>query len=254
MKKESLISMKDISKSFVNHKDTLLVIDSLTLDIYQNDFISIVGPSGCGKSTLVDLILGHKKVNKGCITIKHSNNSKFNHNVAVVWQEDFLVPWKTVYQNLEYPLAIKKIDITERKERISFWLKTIGLSDFSNYYPSKLSQGMKKRLAIASIMVTQPDIIFLDEPFTGLDTDTKRNIQSVLHSIHKDMNLTMVLITHDIQEAVSMSNRIIVLSQSPSRVLFEENINYKDDFYSQFQSDDFYQTVKTLTQKLVDVW
>ena len=252
--KRILIAIKDISKSFQNHTENLLVIDNLVLNIYSNEFISILGPSGCGKSTLVDLILRHKEIDKGSITIASPDNDKSNYNIAVVWQEDFLIPWKTVYQNLEYSLIIKKIDSSERKKRILFWLKTIGLSDFSNYYPNKLSQGMKKRVAIASIMVTQPDIVFFDEPFTGLDTDTKRNIQSVLYNIQKDMKLTMVLITHDIQEAVSMSNRIVVLSQSPSNVMFEEKINFNGDFYSQFQNDDFYQSVKILTQKLVEVW
>ena len=243
-----------ISKSFQNGKENLLVIDNFTFNIYSNEFIAILGPSGCGKSTLIDLILGHAKIDKGSIVIKSPNNDKFNQNIAVVWQEDFLVPWKTVHQNLEYPLTIKKIGYTEREKRIAFWLETIGLSGFSNYYPNKLSQGMKKRVAIASIMVTQPDIVFFDEPFTGLDTDTKRNIQSVLYGIQRNMKLTMVLITHDVQEAVSMSNRIIVFSKSPSRVLFEEKINSDGDFYSQFQNDDFYQSVKTLTKKLVEVW
>ena len=251
--KNILISIKDVSKSFCNHKDNLLVLENLTLNIHSNEFISILGPSGCGKSTLIDLILGHKKIDAGSISIKSPNNGK-PQNIAVVWQEDFLVPWKTVYQNLEYPLIIKRVDLPERKERITFWLKTIGLSNFSDYYPNKLSQGMKKRVAIASIMVTQPDIVFFDEPFTGLDTDTKRNIQSVLFNIWKEMKLSMVLITHDVQEAVSMSGRIIVLSKSPSNVLFEEKLNPNENFYAQFQNDDFYQSVKVLTRKLVDVW
>jgi NitT/TauT family transport system ATP-binding protein len=248
-----LISIENISKSFKNCNDNLLVIDNLTLKIHSNEFISILGPSGCGKSTLIDLILGHKKINLGSISIKSLYKS-MPQNIAVVWQEDFLIPWKTVYQNLEYPLKIKHIDLPERKERITFWLKTIGLSNFSEYYPNKLSQGMKKRVAIASIMVTQPDIVFFDEPFTGLDTDTKRNIQSALFNIWKDFKLSMILITHDIQEAVSMSNRIIVLSKSPSSVLFEEKLSPNEDFYSQFQNDDFYQLVKVLTRKLEDVW
>jgi len=249
--KNILISIKDISKSFNSHADKLHVLDGLTLDIHSNEFITILGPSGCGKSTLIDLILGHKEVDAGRISIKSPNNDK-PQNIAVVWQEDFLVPWKTVYQNLEYPLKIKRIDRTERKERIAFWLNTIGLSNFANYYPSKLSQGMKKRVAIASIMVTQPDIVFFDEPFTGLDTDTKRSIQSEIFNIWNEMKLAMVLITHDIQEAVSMSNRIIALSKSPSKVLFEEKLTPNEDFYSQFQNDEFYQTVKELTRKLVN--
>ena len=251
--KNIVISIKEVSKSFCNNKDNLSVLDNLTLNIHSNEFISILGPSGCGKSTLIDLILGHKKIDAGSISINPLNNGK-SKNIAVVWQEDFLVPWKTVYQNLEYPLIIKRVNLPERKERIAFWLKIIGLSDFSSYYPNKLSQGMKKRVAIASIMVTKPDIIFFDEPFTGLDTDTKRNIQSVLFDIWKELKLSMVLITHDVQEAVSMSSRIIVLSRSPSKILFEEKLSSNGNFHDQFQKDDFYQSVKVLTRKLVDVW
>jgi len=249
-----LIVVKDISKSFQNCKESLLVIDGLTLNVCSNEFISILGPSGCGKSTLIDLILGHKEIDRGSISVRSPSNDLSSYSIAVVWQEDFLVPWKTVYQNLEYPLVIKKVNFSERKKRISFWLKTIGLDGFSNYYPNKLSQGMKKRVAIASAMVTQPDIVFFDEPFTGLDTDTKRNIQSVLYNIQRDMKQAMVLITHDVQEAVSMSSRVIVFSKSPSHVLFEESFCPEKDFYSQFQNDDFYQSVKMLTTKIVEVW
>jgi len=217
----SFIDVQHIKHSY----NSLSVLDNISLQITEGEFISIIGPSGCGKTTLLKILGGLLLPFHGNIIVK--NNSL---DVAVkrrdfgfIFQNPVLLPWRTVLQNIELPLEIIG-DQTPLKESEKL-LELLGLKDFGKYYPKALSGGMKQRVAIARALVFNPDILLMDEPFGALDELTRERLNLELLRIWEQTRKTIIFITHSISEAVFLSNRVIVLSERPAKIIGTRDID-----------------------------
>ena len=207
----SILKIKNLHKNYHTKKEEITAIDNISLDVKEGEYLSIVGPSGCGKSTLLSIIANIEKPTSGELL---SNNLK----IGYMLQEDCLFPWLTILDNALIGLKINN-ELT--KENISYvkdLLKTYGLEDFLNSYPNHLSGGMRQRVALIRTLAIKPDILLLDEPFSALDYQTRLAVSDDVYKIIKNTGKTVIMITHDIGEAVSLSDRVVVLSNRPSKV------------------------------------
>jgi NitT/TauT family transport system ATP-binding protein len=199
-------------------------IKNLSLKVERGEFVSIVGPSGCGKSTLLSLMAGLIKPSSGRVYINNELVEGPSSNVGYMLQRDHLFGWRTIFHNTTIGLEIQNKmnkDTIKNAERL---LDEYGLGDFKNYYPKQLSGGMRQRAALIRTLATNPDILLLDEPFSALDYQTRLAISEEIWLIIKKEQKTAVLVTHDIAEAVSMSDRVIVLTKRPGEIRSEHNI------------------------------
>ena len=200
-----------VGKTFANGTDAIAPLD---LSVAQGEFISLVGPSGCGKSTLLRLAAGLSTPTTGAIT----KGPVTQPEIGFVFQEPTLMPWATVTENVLLPLALKNAEGDERT-RVDDALALVGLTDFASAYPRELSGGMKMRVSIARALVTQPDLMLLDEPFAALDEFTRAQLNEDLLSLWEDHRWTAVFVTHSIREAAYLSDRIVVMSPRPGRII-----------------------------------
>lgn len=218
--KNKLIEIKNLTKHFKNKNNELKVIDNISFDIYEGEILSIVGTSGCGKTTLLNLLSNLDKDKKG--TIKYNFETD---QIGYMFQDASLFPWLTIEQNALMACKIKKI---YNKDYIMELLEKYGLYNFKDKHPNILSGGMKQRVSLIRILSTKPKILFLDEPFAALDYQSRLLISNDVYQLVKEKNITLVLITHDISEAISMSDRVIVLSKRPSKIKNEYKIYLKN--------------------------
>lgn len=193
-------------------------LDTLSFDLAAGELLSIVGPSGCGKSTLLRLIANLRQPTSGRI-VRHFSGAR--HGCSMVFQEDTLLPWRTVEQNVALYYHFKGDTSEAAKRHVSDLLAMVRLSDYANFYPHQLSGGMRRRVAILAAIAPQPELLLLDEPFSALDEPTRIAIHGELHMLLKRMGISAVLVTHDLTEAVSLSDRVFILSRPPA-VLVEE--------------------------------
>lgn len=217
---DNILEIKNLSKIYHDKNSETLALNNISLDIKDKEFISIVGPSGCGKSTILGIIANIINKSNGKIIFKKPNSI-----IGYMLQQDALFPWKTVYQNCLIGLEIKGINTKENKENVLKLLNTYGLKDFINKYPDSLSGGMRQRVALIRTLAINPDILLLDEPFSALDYQTRLALSDDLYKIIKKENKTTIMVTHDIAEAISMSDRIIVLTKRPAEIKNIYNIN-----------------------------
>lgn len=187
------------------------VLRDVSITVQEKEFFTIVGPSGCGKSTLLHIAAGLVAPSAG--TIRQASDSK--KAIGYITQDSNLLPWATVLENIMVPLEIRKVPKSERRERAAEWMKIVGLSGFESYYPRQLSGGMQKRCSIARTMVYEPEIIFMDEPFGALDAITKATLQKTLLDLWQSTSKTIVFITHDLTEAIALSDRVAVMTGRP---------------------------------------
>jgi len=214
------IEVKNISKIYSDAFQELHVLDNISFDVNSEDFICILGCSGCGKSTLLRCMTGLDHPTSGAIYSDGIQMLEPSISNAIVFQTlDQLLPWKTLGQNVMYPLERKKYgDNNKCKFRAKEYLEMVGLKSFFDYYPHQLSGGMKQRGAIARALATQSKTIFMDEPFGSLDWETRNNIYKELVNIWRNLKITIVFITHNLDEAIFLANRIIVLSNLPAHI------------------------------------
>ena len=210
------IAIHGLRKSFSQDgQQRLLVLDGIDIEVGDGEFLSLVGPSGCGKTTLLKIIAGVEKADEGSVTLKGSSAEVV---IPIVWQEHRLLPWRTVLRNVILPLEIKNVDSIEAKEKAHHLLQTMGLDGFESYYPQQISGGMAQRVAIARCLAANTDCLLMDEPFASLDYLTKQILVKQVLEIRRKQKLTIVYVTHDLRDAIELSDRIIVLSQRPSVV------------------------------------
>jgi NitT/TauT family transport system ATP-binding protein len=188
------------------------------LNIYTGEFLAIVGPSGCGKSTLLDLLAGLEHATSGKISLDGFPVTGPGMNRGVVMQGYALFPWLSVKANVEFGLKIKKMPKTEREEISRYYLDLVGLAGFANRYPHEISGGMKQRVAIARALAFDPDVLLMDEPFAALDAQTRETLQEELLRIWERTKKTIVFVTHGIDEAVFLADRIAVMDTGPGRI------------------------------------
>ncbi len=216
---QSAISVQQVTKSFMNAEgEAIPVLSGITMDIRKQEFVSIVGPSGCGKSTIFNIIAGLIEPTSGKIVVGGEEIGRSTGHVGYMMQRDLLLPWRTILDNVTLGLEVKGLSKKERYDMAMAYLERYGLESFAKAYPSTLSGGMRQRVALIRTLVTQPDIILLDEPFSALDYQTRLVLEDEILSILKNEGKTGVLITHDIEEAISVSDRVFVMSKRPTYV------------------------------------
>ena len=218
----NIIEIKNLSKKYYNKRQEILAIDDISLDVKEGEFLAIVGPSGCGKSTLLNIIGGIDEKTNGKIII--NNNIK----VGYMLQTDCLFSWLTILDNALLGLKINNMLTKDNINYVKELLNTYGLSEFIDSYPSSLSGGMKQRVALIRTLALRPDILLLDEPFSALDYQTRLAVSDDVYKIIKKENKTVIMITHDIGEACSVADRVVVLSNRPSKVKKIFDIYYEE--------------------------
>tara|TARA_B100001093_G_C26829089_1_gene1015381 strand:- start:794 stop:1567 length:774 start_codon:yes stop_codon:yes gene_type:complete len=234
------INIKDISHKYSNEDEDLLVLKDLSFSVEKDKFVSIVGPSGCGKSTLTKLIAGLSIPYKGKILISGTPVNSPRKSIGMAFQNPVLLEWRTAVDNICLPLEIVSPQMTRKQkiERATELLEMVGLKDFSQSRPSQLSGGMKQRVSLCRSLVHRPEILILDEPFGALDAFTREGLWRTLKDLKTSENFTCILITHDLREAIYLSDEVVILTDRPGTVKesvktnFQINSNSVDELYS----------------------
>lgn len=214
---QNKILLKNISKSF----DDMEILKNINIEVNEGELVSILGPSGSGKSTIFNILTNIIKSDNGEV--------KIDGKLSYMYQKDMMVPWKKVIDNIGIPLIFKGKSKKEAREEVKKHIDEFGLSGFEYKYPSQLSGGMKQRANFLKTYLTSNDIILLDEPFGALDSITRRKMQKWLLDLTKEMNSTILFITHDIEEAILLSNRIYIISEKPAVIKGEIKINLPEE-------------------------
>lgn len=214
---KKLLELKNVSLTYQTLTDEICAIHGLSFNCNEGDFISIIGPSGCGKTTILSMIAGLLTPTSGVITIDGERSENLS-GLGYMLQKDQLFPWRTIEKNVYLPLEIKKINTPENKKYALDLLEKYGLGEFKKNYPEQLSGGMRQRVALIRTLVSKPKLLLLDEPFSALDYQTRLSVCDDVYNIIKNEQKTTVLVTHDISEAISMSDKIIVLTDRPAKV------------------------------------
>jgi len=212
------VNIDGVYKSFFKDNKRLLVLDNVNFSIEKGSFVSIVGPSGCGKSTLLNLIAGLEQPDKGAVYINKRQVTKPGPDRVVVFQSDGLFPWLTVLDNVTYGLKLNGMKKAKAEKKALKMLQMVHLSHYIHSYPHQLSGGMKQRVAIARALVMEPDILLMDEPFSALDEQTRMVLHHELINLWKKTKVTIIFVTHNIREAVQLSEKVLVFATRPGRL------------------------------------
>ncbi len=218
---------KGVCKVFESRGRQFEVLRDFDLTVRDGEFLAVVGPSGSGKSTLLNLLSGLDGATGGSILCNGSTVDRVNTDVGYITQQDNLLPWLTVQQNIGVSLEIRGVAPAERAARVAAMIDKVGLKGFEHHHPSKLSGGMRKRAMLARTLVYDPQIILMDEPFGPLDAQLKVVLQAELLKLWSATGKTVIFVTHDIVEAITLADRVVVLSHRPSRIKLEEHIAIK---------------------------
>ncbi|TVY12002.1 ABC transporter ATP-binding protein [Paenibacillus cremeus] len=213
------IEAQSLSKVYeIDGKRTFLALDNVSFDIRQNEFVSFVGPSGCGKSSLLRILAGLEEFTSGQLHISGKEIEGPGADRGMVFQSYTLFPWLTVRENIEFGLTLKNVPLFEKRRIADHFMELVQLTRFAKSYPKELSGGMKQRVAIARALANNPEVLLMDEPFGALDPQTKSSMQEMLLDIYRKEKTTVVFITHDIEEAIVLSERIYVMQAHPGRI------------------------------------
>ncbi len=224
----NILEIKNITMKYQDINSETTAIDNISFDVKEGEFVVIIGPSGCGKSTLLSIICGILKPSSGEVYINGEKTTGINQKVGYMLQSDNLLEWRSIYKNILLGLEIQHRITDENLQYVDKLLKTYGLYEFRNSFPSQLSGGMRQRAALIRTLVTKPEILLLDEAFSALDYQTRLSVTDDVYSIIKKEKKTTVMITHDIPEGISMADRVIVLSKRPAVIQSIHEINFSD--------------------------
>jgi len=218
-----VIEAKDVFRAFIARADhgrryPILALQDANLAIEKGEFVSFVGPSGCGKSTLLNMVAGIFQPTAGEVLYKGKPVTGINTDVGYMTQDDNLLPWRTLRDNVEVALEFQGMPPEQRHKRAAEYIAKVGLSGFENHYPHELSGGMRKRCALVRTLIYEPDIILMDEPFGPLDAQTRVILQDELLKLWDGTGKTIVFVTHDLVEAIALSDRIVLFSRAPGRI------------------------------------
>jgi len=218
---EYVCELKNISKRFHTINNETKAIDDISFKVEKGEIVSIVGPSGCGKSTVLALIAGLEKPSEGEVIVN-------TDSIGFMFQKDQLFEWRNIFKNCMLGLEIQRKDTEENKNKVLEMLRKYDLYNFRNHYPRQLSGGMRQRAALVRTLAVEPDLLLLDEPFSALDYQTRLSIGNEVGEILRREKITTILVTHDIPEAVSLSDRVIVFTERPARIKKEYSIYFDE--------------------------
>jgi len=219
------LQSQNISKSFKTAKGELKVLDNCSISLKENEFVSIVGTSGCGKSTLLNIIAGLLPPSSGKVLVDGQVIKGPGRDRGVVFQSYTLFPWLSVEKNILFALKNSKLSKKEKTELVKHYINSVGLSGFEKSYPKELSGGMKQRVAIARALVYKPSVMLMDEPFGALDAQTRGMMQELLLKVWQEHKTTVLFITHDVDEAIFMSDRVLIMTARPGKIKEEIAVN-----------------------------
>jgi NitT/TauT family transport system ATP-binding protein len=217
------IEVRGLNKYFHVGKSAILVLSSVNLFIPEGEFVTILGPSGCGKTTLIRIVAGLEKPTTGGVLIRQADRHRPAN--TMIFQENSVFPWLTVRQNVEYGLWVRRVAKKTRAPMVDYFVKKVGLEAFAHYYPYQISGGMKQRVSIARAFANDPEIFLMDEPFASLDEQNRHLLQQELLSIWSETKKTVLFITHSIDEAIVLSDRVIIMTARPGRIKAEVPID-----------------------------
>ncbi len=245
----SEIVVKDLTVNY--NKKEAPAVKNICFTIKPNEFLCVLGPSGCGKTTILNSIAGFIRPTSGQVILNQRLVEGVSQEVGIVFQEHNLFPWKTVAENVSFGPKMNKVEKTERESIAEEFLQVVGLQGFGNNYPKELSGGMQQRVGIARALANNPKVLLLDEPFGSLDAQTRMQMQELLLSIWEKKHKTVVFVTHDIDEAILLADRIIVLTKSPGQVKQEIKIGLpRPRNYSITLTKEFTETKKKILELL----
>lgn len=239
------ISVREVSKRYESRDGEILALKDISFDVNSNEFLTILGPSGCGKSTLLFVIGGLLKPTSGSVSLDGQSVQGPGSDRGVVFQDYALLPWYTAAQNIALGPKFQGFGKTERLERAHYYLELFGLADSSDRYPHELSGGMRQRVAVAQALANEPEVVLMDEPFGALDAQTRDVLGEELARISAELTMTSVFVTHDINEAVFLGDRILVMSPRPGRVhsMLEVPIPREERSWENVRDDDLFLTL-----------
>lgn len=226
MKREVLIEIQNVGLTYKTNSEPITAIENINLQIEKGDFLCVLGPSGCGKSTLLKIIAGYLKPTVGSCLMQGKHVTGSDWHRGVIFQSSNLYPWMNVKKNVEFGPRMRGLSEEEIKRIGNHFLEQVDLIDYSNTATFELSGGMKQRVALARALANEPEVILMDEPFGALDAFTRANMQTLIRSIWKKNNSTIFMITHDIDEALSLGTRVAVMSKIPGKILKEFNLKF----------------------------
>ena len=232
------VSLRDVTKTYDNG---VMALGPVNLDVAKGEFVALLGPSGCGKSTALRLIAGLAQPSSGEVRLlQHESESQPGHGIGFVFQEPTLMPWTSVRENVRLPFKLAHIGRADADVRVAQALSRVGLSDFAESYPRELSGGMKMRVSLARALVTEPDILLMDEPFAALDEITRFRLNNDLLALWRNLNKTVVFVTHSVFESVYLAQRVVVMTQRPGRIGAEMKIETAEPRTEEFRTSAAY--------------
>lgn len=222
-----LIVIDGVSHTFATNSGNLQVLDDLTLGVPENGFTAIVGPSGCGKSTVTRLVAGLLKPDSGTVWLQGEKVTSPRATVGMAFQNPVLLEWRSILKNVMLPLEIVPNDLNQaaRETRARDLLKLVGLAGFEDKRPSELSGGMRQRASLCRALIHQPSVLILDEPFGALDAFTREELWCIIRDLHAEQGFTVILVTHDLREAVFLADRVFCMSARPGRIIAERHVD-----------------------------
>jgi len=216
---QPILSAAHVTKVFATGRgDPVVAVDNLSVDINEGEFVCLLGASGCGKSTMLNMFAGFTQPTSGEVSLRGTPITTIEPRCGMVFQSYALFPWKTVRGNVEFGLKVRRVSKEARRERAQQFIDMVKLTGFEDHYPTELSGGMQQRVTLARLLANDPEVLLMDEPFAALDAMTRQVMQEELLRIHDAHRKTTVFITHSIDEALILSNRIVVMSARPGRV------------------------------------
>lgn len=215
------LEVRDLFKSYPSPDKPLVVLQNINLQLHAREFVCLVGASGCGKSTLLNIIAGLVQPSTGQVMVDGQAVMGPGADRGMVFQGYTLYPWLTVAQNIAFGLKLRKVPKAKQREAVAYYLDVVGLTQFANAYPKQLSGGMKQRVAIARALANEPEVLLMDEPFGALDAQTKEQMQQFLLNLWEKTHTTVLMITHDVEEAIFLAQRVYVMTSRPGRLKVE---------------------------------
>ena len=242
------IRLRGVCKTYVAGESQVRALENVSLEIQSDSFVSLIGPSGCGKSTILKLLAGLTRPSTGVIEFWGSLIQGINKQIGYVTQDHNLYPWLTLGENVEFPLLARGVEREERQRRVGELIHLVGLSGFENAYPNELSGGMQKRGSIIRTLIYDPEVILMDEPFGPLDAQTRLVMQQELLDLWARKRKTILFVTHDLTEAITLSDQVVVMTRRPGQVkgIFDIALTRPRDVFTIHESSEFHEIYRRI--------